>query len=39
MDASSPGAEALFIDSSGYVTVLGPIGANTPFSSVTIIGQ
>ena len=39
MDASSPGAEALFIDSTGHVTVLGPIGANTPFSSVTIIGQ
>jgi hypothetical protein len=39
MDASAPDAEALSIDSTGHVTVLGPIGATTPFASVIIIGH
>jgi hypothetical protein len=39
MDASAPFVEALRIDSTGQVTVLGPIGATTPFASVTIIGE
>ena len=37
MNASAPGAEALSIDSTGPVTVLGPIGATTPFASMTIV--
>jgi len=39
MDASAPFVEALRIDSTGHVTVLGPIGGTTPFASVTIIGN